>query len=201
MDSIRLPWEVIEHVIEYSRGRPNTLCSLSLTCRQLLPRSRCAMISCVQLKCSDRVLSFIEYLQANPTLRPFVHTIVVSLASFAPSLLYMLTNLSSIECVPSEISPRPGPIITLHPISLARFRRLGTRIHTLRLTHVSFSTFLAFTQVLLAFTSIKHLICERVEITATDDEPLLNVSGRRLSEQMRLRVLTVSLPLPSFLLA
>ena len=99
MKSPRLPWEVIERVIDLSGSRMQTLCSLALTCSQLRPRSRLVMFGRVQLKSSDRVIAFIAFLLANPQLKSLVHTINVTPAAFGPSLLYMLPNLSSIECV------------------------------------------------------------------------------------------------------
>ena len=99
MHSPRLPWEVIEWVINLSSHRPNTLCNLALTCRHLRRPSHLAMFGKVQLESSDHVFAFVAFLQANPELQPFVHTIVVTPAAFGPSVLYVLPNLSSIECV------------------------------------------------------------------------------------------------------
>ncbi|PIL29688.1 hypothetical protein GSI_08126 [Ganoderma sinense ZZ0214-1] len=38
-------------------------------------------------------------LQANPELKTFVHTVIVTPAAFRPSPLYVHPNISSIECV------------------------------------------------------------------------------------------------------
>nr|VWP01766.1 Uncharacterized protein [Ganoderma boninense] len=57
------------------------------------------MFGLVQLESSDHVFAFIAFLQANPELKQFVHTIVATPAAFGPSPLYLLPNLSSIECV------------------------------------------------------------------------------------------------------
>ncbi|PIL29692.1 hypothetical protein GSI_08130 [Ganoderma sinense ZZ0214-1] len=57
------------------------------------------MFSRVQLESNDHVFAFVAFLQANPELKPLVHTIITTPAAFGPSLLYVLPNLSSVECV------------------------------------------------------------------------------------------------------
>ncbi|KAI1788010.1 hypothetical protein LXA43DRAFT_895317, partial [Ganoderma leucocontextum] len=153
-----LPLEVIERVIDLSGDSPLALCSLSLACRQLYPRRRCLLFARVFLRAHDCVSAFVDFLQANPDLKPRVHSIVVvSPTAFRP----ILPNLSSIEFDSSErFYP---PLLDLHHSSLACFRRLGTYIHTLHLRNVSFSTSLAFSKVLFAFASITHLVCEQVK--------------------------------------
>ncbi|KAM5530353.1 hypothetical protein V8D89_015972, partial [Ganoderma adspersum] len=93
MNSPRLPWEVIERVIDNSVRRPNTLCSISLTCRQLRPRSHLAMFRRIQLESSDHVFAFVAFLLANPQLKPLVCTIIVTPTAFGPSLLSILPNI------------------------------------------------------------------------------------------------------------
>ncbi|KAI1787458.1 WD40-repeat-containing domain protein [Ganoderma leucocontextum] len=177
----------------------------------------------ILLESSDHVFAFVAFLLANPGLKPFVHTIVVTPAAFGPSLLYMLPNLASIECVDESQLEEPEdeedelededeedevyknfhivdetpPIyvrrssLNVHHTSLACFRRLGAHIHTLRLHSVSFPTSLALAQVLLAFSSITHLVCQEVQIKTASNEAPLEVAKRRLSEQMRLKTLTI----------
>ena len=193
-----LPWEVIERVIKHSGDNLKTLCSFSVSCRQLRPQSRCSMFTRVDLtKGMDRVFEFIDLLQANAELKPFVNSVIFSPTSFGSSLLYILPNLSSIDCVRSRNPPTPGPslqALDLHRSSLACFARLGTNIQTLRLSNVSFSTSAAFIQLLLAFTSVTHLVCERVDIErASSEAPLPEAIRQRLSKQTQLKALTVSI--------
>ena len=217
MHSPRLPWKVIERVTDLSAGRPNTLCSLALTCRNLRHPSHLAMFGRVQLESHDRVFAFIAFLLANPELQPFVHTLTVTPASLGPSLLYILPNLSSIECVdesqlgepedkdagkedetPNILGHMPPASthvrssIVMHRTGLVCFRQLGASIHTLRLCSVLFPTSLAFVQTLSAFTGVTRLICEDVEIKAAGCEAPLEWATRWLSERMRLKELTVS---------
>ena len=219
MDTPRLPWEVIERVIDISCGRPNTLCSLALTCRQLRPRSHVVMFGRIQLESSDHVFDFVAFLQANSQLKTLVRTIVVTPAAFGPSLLYILPNLSSIECVdesqleepedeheqdeifniPDRAHPptsvRVHRSLAIHHISLACFTRLGAHIRTLHLNSVSFPTTLSLAQMLLSFAHITRLVCKKVEVKTASNGASLEVVARRLSEQMRLKEFIVSIRL------
>ncbi|KAI1783219.1 hypothetical protein LXA43DRAFT_956510 [Ganoderma leucocontextum] len=172
MDPPRLPWEVIERVINHSAGRPKTLQSLALTCRQLRPRSRIVMFARVQFKDRDNVFAFVDFLQDNPHLpmpicahspMPVVRSIIVRPVDFAPfPLLHILPNLSEIEFspYPQVYSPWTREVFPyLHQSSLTSFHLFGTHIKILHLFDLSFATSLAFVQVLLAFPSITDLVC------------------------------------------
>ncbi|TBU33301.1 hypothetical protein BD311DRAFT_622852, partial [Dichomitus squalens] len=69
-----LPMEVLERVIDYCSGIPYTLCNLTLTCRQLLPRSRYHLFASIMIKGADleRLYSFCDVLNAQPKLRLFI---------------------------------------------------------------------------------------------------------------------------------
>lgn len=81
--------------------------------------------------------------------------------------------------------------VVLNPSTLVCCQRFGTHIQALHLFVVSFSTYLDFARVLLAFANITHLTCEHTIIRAEGDSAPLEVIKRRLSE--RLRLLAVSL--------
>ncbi|KAM5536732.1 hypothetical protein V8D89_009659, partial [Ganoderma adspersum] len=90
----RLPWEVIERAIDQSRGSVETLRSLALTCHQLLPRTRIVLFSRVQFNDRDHVFAFVDFLQENSHLMPFIRSIAVWPSDLAPfPLLYILPNL------------------------------------------------------------------------------------------------------------
>ena len=191
----RLPWEVLERIIDHCSGHFNTLCCLSATCRQLRPRSQRVTFARVDLTQSKErgVFPFIAFLQANPDLQPLVLSIIVRPTDLGPSLLYLLPNLSSIECISS--GPAEAPTLHLHRTSLACFRRLGTRVQTLHLLDVSFSTSLAFVHLLLAFDRLTRLVCTNVVITGKtkgkNSKGPLDAAKRRLCERLRLRSLEV----------
>ncbi|KAI1785763.1 hypothetical protein LXA43DRAFT_953360 [Ganoderma leucocontextum] len=190
MESPRLPWEVIENVIGHSGDRPNLLASFSLTCRQLLPRSRCIMFTRVTLKSRDQVFAFVDFLEDNPHLKPFVQSMVVRPTDLAPfPLLYILPNLSEIRFT----TPSPSDLLpALHHSSLACFQRFGTHIQTLDVFDIHFATYLSFARILLAFPNIAHLTCTRVVIKEAGNSGPLDVMRHRLSKQMKLKTLTVS---------
>ena len=203
-----------------SVGRPNTLSSLALTCRQLRSRSHLVMFRRVQLESSDHVFDFIAFLQANLPLKTLVRIIVVTPAAFNPSLLYILPNLSSIECVdesqleepededegeedempnmiPDYMRPptsvRVRRSLAVHRMSLACFTRLGVHIQTLHLNSVSFPTTLSLAQMLLAFANITRLVCKKVEVKTASNGASLEVVAQRLSERMQLKEFVVSI--------
>ena len=189
MGSPRLPWEVIERIINHSGDHPQTLCSLALTCRQLRPRSRCLMVSRAVFKSRDHIFAFVDFLDGNPHLKPLVHSIVVELMDFPPfPLLHILSNLTEIEFNSvKEIVALPQPALTC-------FHRFGANIRSLRLFNLSFVTYLPFSRVLLALPNVVHLTCQNVVIKSVGDQAPLDVIRWRLSKQMQLKTLVVSLP-------
>ena len=199
----RLPWEVIERVIDHSRGRAKTLKNLALTCRQLLPRTRLMMFAYIRFNSRDDVFAFVDLLKTNPHLLPVVCSIKVWPPDLAPfPLLHMLPSLLEIEFAPMTWS-RSGifPELGLHQSSLACFQRFGTNIRTLRLSRLPFKGIIPFARVLLAFKNATHLVCDNVEIGETDqsseEPPCLPETIRRWpSQRARVKSLTVSLPFP-----
>ena len=191
----RIPLEVIERVIGHSHNDPKLLHSFSLTCSQLLPRSRCLMLSAgVKLTSRDHAFALVDFLQNNPHLKPFITSVTVQPADLPPfPLLHILSDLSEITFTPHwpNMSAVPGP--SLHPSNLTCFQRFGSRVQTLRLFRITFSTCLAFAQLLLALSSIEHLHCSNVAIATAGNQAPLAVAKQRLSEKLQLRSLAVSI--------
>ena len=221
--SPRLPWEVIERVIDHSHCRPKTLLSFVLTCRQLRPRARLAIFSRIRLESRDHVLAFVDFLHKNPHMMPFVHSIVVWPAYFEPDLLRDLPNLSEIWFSPkfhptvfdmqvldeqdsgsdpgyyARVYPR-NRFPDLHPHTYSCFKRFGTHVRTLHLSDLEFDNLDSFARVILAFPNITHLICNEVDVVEkapSNGEPL-NIQDtikRWWSQGIKLSTLTVSPPL------
>ncbi|KAI1781619.1 hypothetical protein LXA43DRAFT_908258 [Ganoderma leucocontextum] len=144
MEAPQLPWEVIERIIDHSGDHPKSLRSFSLTCRQLRPRSRCVLFTRLDFKSRDCVFAFVDFLQDNPHLTPFVRSIVVRPSDFAPfPLLHILPNLSEIGFTSREcFTARPDTVSALwHQSSLTCSQRFGTHIQTLHLFCLSFATY------------------------------------------------------------
>lgn len=121
MQSPYLPWEVIERVIGHSRGEPTSLRAFSLTCRELLPRSRCVMLAAgVRLKSRDHAFALADFLQDNPHLKRLIRSIIVRPDDLPPfPLLRILSDLSEITfSTPNPIvnmrSARTRPIPSVH---------------------------------------------------------------------------------------
>lgn len=198
MDSTRtrLPWEVLERVIDHSRGRPNVLCNISLTCRQLRPRTRVVMFAQVRFKNRDHLFAFVDFLHDNPHLKPVVRLIVVRPNDLAPfPLLYILPSLSEIEFIPESYQYKSqNTFPDLHLSHYTCCQRFGGNITTLHLSCLHFATYLSFYRLLLTFGNVRHLVCKGVTINAmrNGEGGPVEVARRRLSERMRLKSLTVS---------
>ena len=195
MEPPRLPWEVIERVIDQSSGHSATLRSFSLTCRQLRPRSRCMLFSRVEFKNKDQVFAFVDFLQGNPHIKPFVHSVVVEPTDFPPfPLLHLLSNLSEIRFArPKQYLSQGDTVSALHQSMLTCLQRFA-HMDTLHISKIRFATYLPFARLLAAFPNISHLTCEEVAIQAVGGRAPLEVIRRRLFTQMRLKSLTVSVP-------
>ena len=203
-----LPWEVIERVIGCSIGHPETLLNFSLSCRDLRPRSLCVIVKEVSIRERSRAFDFCDFLQAKPHLKPLVRAIAMDLNDFAPfPLLRILPNLSELtlslprydssrrtEGNRANIDTRSPRRTLLNRSVLTSCRCFGTRIQTLHLSKLSFSTILEFGRIILAFINLANLACEDITIDADGNQAHLEVLKRRLSERLRLKALTVSLP-------
>ena len=193
----RLPWEVMERAIEYSRGHLKTLWSLALTCRQLLPRARLVMFSHVRFGTRDHVFAFVDYLHQNPHLKPAVRSITVWPPNLAPiPLLRILPSLREIIFT-SNNRVDLDLALHMHQSTLTCFRLFGTHIRTLSLSHLDFDTDVSFARMLLAFVNTTHLICDGVRIIQTTQRNggppnLQETIKRRISQRMQLDTLAVS---------
>ena len=194
MEQPRLPWEVVERIIEHSGDYPKTLSSFSLTCRQLRPRTCCVRFDQTECRDEDHVLAFRNLLQDSPDLKCFVRLIAVqpdALSSFP--LLHLLPRLPEIVFRrPSRSHGGSDSPPVMYQSSLTYFRRFGTHIHSLRLSSLSFATDLQLARLLLAFPNVVDLNCTDIKIEGGGDEEYLDSLRRRLAKQMRLKTLTVS---------
>ena len=72
-----LPMEILERVVDYCSGIPYTLCNLSLTCRQLLPRTRYHLFASIMIKGADlqRLYLFYDALNVHPKLGSLIRSV------------------------------------------------------------------------------------------------------------------------------
>ncbi|TBU25001.1 quinon protein alcohol dehydrogenase-like superfamily [Dichomitus squalens] len=191
-DSPRLPWEVIERIVSHSGDHRTTLHSLSLTCKQLRPRSLCLMFAEVRFEFRDTadVLAFRDFLDAYPHLRPLVRSIrthrnaylALHLLCFLPKLTHITMNGLGPERWECSLPQRV----------LACYRVVGTRIKTLKLSSLSFPNLQEFCRILLAFTGIRTLSCSLLDIrNTTCASAQLAQFKQHLSRQLRLSTLEI----------
>ncbi|EJF60375.1 hypothetical protein DICSQDRAFT_62917 [Dichomitus squalens LYAD-421 SS1] len=167
--SPRLPWEVIERIIGHSGDYWRTLCSLSLTCKQLRPYSLWLMVADVTFSRSEKIFAFRDFLCTQPQFRPFVRSISMGDPTYlAFHLRYLLPNVTQMTMLDYSIRRGSPPRVCSLPRSvLACYRTMGTRIETLRLVRLSFPNPQEFCRMLLAFTGLRTLSCKRLSARST----------------------------------
>ena len=185
-----LPVEILEKVVDYCSGIPYTLCNLSLTCRQLLPRTRYHLFASIMIKGADlqRLYSFCDALNAHPKLGSLIRSVTfvvdtgMSERRVQPSLLEIVPVV--VLCLPRlrwwEIVEIPSrgqashydmlgtrSCTSLNNLALATFRKYGTTIRTLSLRRVCYLTCQDFMRFLSSFRALRDLCCEGITFTRT----------------------------------
>lgn len=69
-------------------------------------------------------------------------------------------------------------------------QRFGSHIRTLHLDKLSFRTYREFSEILLAFTSLTHLVCSNIVVEAEGSPAPLELIKRRLSAQLHLLIVS-----------
>ncbi|TBU26554.1 hypothetical protein BD311DRAFT_779581 [Dichomitus squalens] len=174
MQSLALPVEVIEGVIDCCSDDTNTILAFALTCRDLHPRSILVLFTEIRHRSRDRLFDLCDVLKAKPERQPIVQSLSIDWKEFAPYPL--LSILPALRHIMFE-----GPM-ECHPSTVLCCRRFGCGIRSLTIKTAGFSTCTAFLQFLAAFPSIKHLTCEWLHIRQKGEaSPLVqkNNSPRR----------------------
>ncbi|TBU26469.1 quinon protein alcohol dehydrogenase-like superfamily [Dichomitus squalens] len=177
--SPRLAWELIERIISESEDDTETIYSLSLTCRQLRPRSLCHMVADVDIRTRKQVTAFRDFLEAYPQFCHFVCSIRADPTTFMPfPLLNILPNVISIEWSASMREyHRVGLSLPLRVLTC--YHKFGTNVTSLSLYSLSFKTWQELCRVLLAFTAVKELRCEGLEVESRA------INGAALEQRLR----------------
>ena len=198
--SIRLPWEVIERVIEHAYDDLDLLRSFSLTCKQLRPRSFALIIAHhVFLDSRDRVSAFSGFIGAEKKLQPFVRSIIISPADFRPfPLVNMLPHLSTLLFVSPGYhqfsDPHKRPPIVLHSTVLKSYHSFGKNIHTLSLDRLSFPTSSNVFRFILAFPRTTKIVCHDIIVKSQEkNTSTTELLRTRLCNRLRLETLNVSI--------
>ncbi|TBU23007.1 hypothetical protein BD311DRAFT_732137 [Dichomitus squalens] len=191
--SPRLAWELIERIICHSGDDPDILCSFSLTCSQLRPRSLCLMVADVEIRKREQVAAFRDFLESFPHLCPFVRSVTTDPAVFTPfPLLYILPSLSKFTWITNQLERHD--VLSLPLSVLTCFRRFGTNITALYISDLHFKTLQDFCRVLLAFPRLQELNCKSLSIREpVSNSVSLELIKRRLSQQLNPRTVTMEL--------
>lgn len=185
----RIPWEIIERVIDHAVDSSRTLYSLTLTCSNLRPRGTIVLFYHIKPKNRDQLFIIHAVLQANPHLQPCVRLLSIPSPEFSPHpLLRMLPNLSEINLEHNGDRLRERPI-AFHPSVLKYCHHYGKDIRTLSLRNIRFLSPSAFSDILLSFPRIKSLSCHDLHVEK--DNSHQDLTPRRLSDRLHLSALTV----------
>ncbi|TBU56953.1 hypothetical protein BD310DRAFT_588734 [Dichomitus squalens] len=185
MQSLVLPVEVIEGIIDCCSYYTDTLLAFALTCRDLHPRSILVLFTEVRLRSRDRVLDFCDVLKAKPERQSIVQSLSLRWEAFAPHpLLSILSALRQITFGGRVCDP-----VQCHPSTLLCCRQSGSGLRSLTIQGATFPTCTAFLHFLSAFHSIEHLTCEGLQLKQKGEaNPFVQ---HQLSRQLRLRTLNV----------
>ena len=185
-----LPWDVIERVVDLSAKNTQALKNLTLTCRDLRPRSTFLLLACVTLKTRNQLLNLFTLLQTKARIQPFVRLVSILTHEFSPyALPCVLPILSEIDFVGSWPADEHSP--TFHACVLKYSHPLGQNIHTLSLFKLRLSSLSVFLDILLLLPRIESLSCEGLSVEENCAHEEL-ITMRCLTERLCLKALTVS---------
>ena len=213
--------EVFETVIDEASDNSASLRSLSLTCREFLPRSRYHLFSCIVIQSVEQMESSSDLLDACPWLPLLVRKVVLSVQNPDDVLSWVLVledntipNVRLLDVVPVrllsrlpnvrawkmemkayEYYPEKGPWLSLHRSALWRYQKYGGCIRNLELTGVIMEDMSDFMGLLSAFTSIGSLTCSGIGFRRRKESNSLydSISARNmLARSLKLENLVVS---------
>ncbi|TBU33616.1 WD40-repeat-containing domain protein [Dichomitus squalens] len=186
-----LPWEVIEGVVDQACHDFDLLCSFSLACHQLRPRSLLLLINSVHLKSKEQALAFYEFLrtQTGSRLRGHVHSLTISpvdVPHFPP--IQSLPNLSTLAFIPRGRQEYPSgrPTSCLHTSHLRCYHRYGENIRSLELGNLSLSTCTDLCRLILAFPNTTNIECRGISVEPPAKAvPDMVLMRNKLSQQLQ----------------
>ena len=198
-----LPLEIVENVIDNAQDDVPCLRNLSLTCHDLLPRTRYHLFRTVSFKSIMELDGLCSFLKSNPCLRSLVHFVVARsvpgqphrltlLEILAVPLLSLLPNLQgwTLSTVGLEHEPRKWSSFSNR--TLAGLRHYSSGIRVLRISSVHFQTCSEFVRLLAAFRALRNLSCTDVHFEREKDIDVSDPLKKRLSSQLSLHRLSAS---------
>ena len=199
MDPI-FPTEIIENVIDHLFDDVYTLRSFSLTCRDLLHRSRYHIFGEIRLLGQGQLNSFLDLLDATPDIRSLVRSVTISLSGGAqplleviPTSLLTLPNLKQWNFVDGSANGQ-SRWVAFHASTLVNCRYSGAHVRTLSVDNVSFTNLLACFQLLQSFPGLRRLNCSRVTLRPRNSDQTAHQANNDFPRTLRLTELVVSIP-------
>lgn len=164
-DSIPLPVEVGEIIINQLSDDTEALRNCALTCRSWATRSQFHLLRAIRVKTRAQLDALYVHFDAHPRRRALVHSVTMAPSSpeelvyllgiFPPALLARLPNLRTwvIDGVGGENLKTSGPrALFFHKTTLIQLRYTG--IEELHLSHILFASEAEFIRLI---GSLRHL--------------------------------------------
>ena len=199
MDPI-FPTEIIENVIDHFFDDVYTLRSFSLTCRDLLHRSRYHIFGEIRLLGQGQLNSFLDLLNATPSIRSLVRSVTISLSGgvqplleVIPASLLTLPNLKQWNFVDGSANGQ-SRWVAFHTSTLLNCRYLGAGVRILSVDNVSFTSRLALFQLLQSFSGLRRLNCNRIAVRPRVPDRTAHQANSDLPRTLQLTGLVVSMP-------
>ena len=192
----RLPWEVIEHVIDILHSDIPTLRQFALTCSVLLPRSRYHIFFSIRFQpILQDVSSLCNIFDDNPPLADLVHVVTVRLPNGSRR-----PTKSFVEVFPAQLikrfprlrhwrlftgaTPSPESPLSFHRATLA-FLRATLRIQALDLTDLTFTSNAELGSLLASLPLLRDLQCSNIKCKNTASPTAGDTARRRHHRSLR----------------
>ena len=199
MDPI-FPTEIIENVIDHFFDDVKTLRSFSLTCRDLLHRSRYHIFGEIRLLGQGQLNSFFDLLDDTPNIRSLVRSVTISLTGGAqpllgiiPTGLLALPNLKQWNFVDGSANGQ-SRWVAFHASTLLNCRYFGAGVRILSVDNVSFTNCLALFQLLQSFPGLRRLSCSRIAVRPRVLDQTAHQANSDFPRTLQLTGLVVSIP-------
>ena len=177
---LRLPWEVLERVVDYAYPDTKLLLSFSYTSRQLIPRSRMLLVRNVCIQTKVKLDSFWTFMQQYHGLRYCVEHFTIApsadepnpeslLSTFPADLIRTLPRLQSWNMQVLEDHPY-APVVAAFPPRVLLSLRSFWPISNLYIGPLTFASCGEFVRLIANFPdTLKCLHCTDIEFVHEQD--------------------------------
>ena len=208
--SIRMPYalfsvEIVEMIVDQLSDDVPSLRNVALVCRRLLPRARYNLFVDIGVRSKEQMNTLREFLDDKPYICPLVRCVTVSTTDGEPNqftlletipdpLLTRLPNLRRWRVTNQSLDFRGQHWLSLNHSTLASLRKYTANISHLSINALSFSSCMDFVRFVSAFSGLRSLVCEEINVKREAAGPALATTYERLTNQCHLARLIVSHP-------